>query len=232
VRRILFAMAMVAAIGAADDKKSRLKKAPEPSPLDRYVTEAENAQAAASGEPNGSLWTPAARLSDLAMDLRAHRVNDIVTILVNEKASAVSSGTVKTSRTSSVNSSIVNAAGVLKATGPLANLAKLSSDTQLNGNGTTTRDTSLTTSLSARVTRVLPNGYLVIEGTKNVGVNTESQMVSVRGVIRPIDLDNTNVIASDHIAQLDVRVNGKGIVGDAIRRPNILYRILLGLLPF
>ena len=51
-------------------------------------------------------------------------------------------------------------------------------------------------------------------------------------MIRPTDLDNTNVIQSDHIAELDVRVNGKGIVGDAIRRPFFLYRLLLGLLPF
>ena len=29
-----------------------------------------------------------------------------------------------------------------------------------------------------------------------------------------------------------VRINGKGVVGDAIRRPNFLYRLILGLLPF
>jgi flagellar L-ring protein precursor FlgH len=31
---------------------------------------------------------------------------------------------------------------------------------------------------------------------------------------------------------MEIRLNGKGVVGDAIRRPFILYRILLGLLPF
>jgi flagellar L-ring protein precursor FlgH len=31
---------------------------------------------------------------------------------------------------------------------------------------------------------------------------------------------------------MEIRVNGKGVVGDAVRRPNILYRVLLGLLPF
>src|SRR5579883_543233 len=225
-RAALILMIAAAAFGA--DKKLKLKKEAEPSPLDRYIADAERGQTAiAATAPSGSLWSPAAQLSDLAMDLRAHRVSDIVTIVVNEKASAVSSGTVKTGRTSTVNASISGLVGVTKATGPLSNLAKLSSDQQLNGTGTTTRDTSLTTSLSARVTRVLPNGYLVVEGTKNVQVNSENQTVSVRGVIRPIDLDNTNVIQSDHIAELDVRVNGKGIVGDAIRRPFFLYRLLL-----
>ena len=31
---------------------------------------------------------------------------------------------------------------------------------------------------------------------------------------------------------LEVRINGKGVVNDAVRRPFFLYRMLLGLLPF
>jgi flagellar L-ring protein precursor FlgH len=56
--------------------------------------------------------------------------------------------------------------------------------------------------------------------------------VIVRGVVRPADLSPNNVVPSTSLAQLEVRINGKGVVNDAVRRPNILYRILLGLLPF
>jgi flagellar L-ring protein FlgH len=90
----------------------------------------------------------------------------------------------------------------------------------------------LTASLSARVVSVLPNGYLVVEGTKRVQVSSENQVVTVRGVIRPVDLDTTNSIASNRIAQMEVLVNGKGVVNDSIKRPNFLYRLLLGILPF
>ena len=79
---------------------------------------------------------------------------------------------------------------------------------------------------------MLPNGYLVIEGTKRVQVSSENQVVTVRGVIRPVDLDPTNTIPSNLIAQMEIQVNGKGVIGDSIHRPNILYRILLGILPF
>jgi flagellar L-ring protein precursor FlgH len=79
---------------------------------------------------------------------------------------------------------------------------------------------------------VLPNGYLVIEGTKNVKVSSENQVVTVRGIIRPVDLDTTNTITSERIAQMEVQVNGKGVIGDSIRRPNFLYRLILGILPF
>jgi len=93
--------------------------------------------------------------------------------------------------------------------------------------GTTTRDTTLTTTLSAFVMGVLPNGNLIVQGVKNVGVNSENQTISVRGVIRPIDLDTTNTVASDRVAQMEIKVNGKGIVNDSVKRPFILYRLLL-----
>ena len=35
-----------------------------------------------------------------------------------------------------------------------------------------------------------------------------------------------------YVSRHELRINGKGVVNDAIRRPNILYRILLGVLPF
>jgi flagellar L-ring protein precursor FlgH len=69
-------------------------------------------------------------------------------------------------------------------------------------------------------------------GMKRIAVNSESQTVLVKGICRPQDLGQTNQIRSDRLAFLEVQVNGKGVVGDAIRRPFILYRILEGLLPF
>ena len=119
-----------------------------------------------------------------------------------------------------------------RAAGPLANLAGLSGDTQLSGQGTTSRVTTLNTTLTARVTHVLPNGGLVVEASKDIQINAERQTITVRGVVRPADIDPTNSVQSNRLGQLEVRVNGKGVVGDAIKRPFILYRLLLGLLPF
>jgi flagellar L-ring protein precursor FlgH len=108
----------------------------------------------------------------------------------------------------------------------------VSGNQSLSGEGATVRENTLTTTLSARVTNVLPNGYLVLEGSKTVAINSEIQLVTVRGVARPFDLTPGNLVRSERLAQLEVRINGKGVVGDAIRRPFFLYRLLLGLLPF
>jgi flagellar L-ring protein FlgH len=224
---VVFAL-LCATIHAQDKTKKQT------SDLDQILERLSQQEASErqSSQPAGSLWSPAAQFSDLAADLRARHVGDIVTILVAEKASAVSSGTVKSARNSSVQSQITAAGGITRALGPLANLAGAGTTSSLDGQGTTTRDTSLTATVSAFVTRVLPNGDLVIEGAKNVRVNAENQVIGVRGVIRPIDLSNANVISSDRVADMEIQVNGKGVVGDSVRRPFILYRLILGLLPF
>jgi len=80
--------------------------------------------------------------------------------------------------------------------------------------------------------KVLPGGLLLIEGDKNIQVNSEQQSITVRGVVRTADISNANTVASTQVADMEVRVNGKGVIGDAIRRPNVLYRMILGLLPF
>jgi flagellar L-ring protein precursor FlgH len=71
-----------------------------------------------------------------------------------------------------------------------------------------------------------------VESTKDISINSERQTITVRGVARPADIGPDNTLRSDRLAELEVRVNGKGVVGDAIRRPFFLYRLLLGLLPF
>jgi flagellar L-ring protein precursor FlgH len=108
----------------------------------------------------------------------------------------------------------------------------MGSDSKLDGAGETSRESSLTTTLSAYVKQVMPNGNLLLEGSKDVMVNSERQKVIVRGLVRWNDLSPANRVASDRLAALEVQIQGKGVVQDAIRRPNILYRILLGILPF
>lgn len=217
------------ALGAKSKKKADQPK--QASPLETYVREAVQ-QGQQQTPTSGAIWTPVAQFADLARDLRASQVNDLVTIVVSEQASAVSTGASETTRTSSVAASVTGLAGAKSAASALANLANTSNATALKGNGTTSRTTSLTTTMSARVTHVLPNGYLVLEGSRNITINSESQVITVRGVIRPADLAFDNSVQSDRLAQMDILLNGKGVVGDAVRRPNFLYRMILGLLPF
>jgi flagellar L-ring protein precursor FlgH len=178
----------------------------------------------------GSLYQAGTRFADLTRDLRAVEVGDLVTVLVTDTASALVSGVTNTSRKSSAAASVTGIAGV---TSPrLSNLFNTSNNDQLQGQGQTSRNMTITTTVTARVIQVTPNGTLLIEGEKNIGVNSEKQTVSLRGLVRPVDLTPANTIRSDQVGNLSLQVNGKGVIGDAIRRPNFLYRLLMGLLPF
>ena len=228
--RYLFLLTLTCGIAAAAHKA----KQPQESALDKYLRELHSSPSAAAAPASspGSVWTPAARFTALAMDLRANRVGDVVTVLVSENSSAVATGDVKTQRASTLSSSINALGGLKKATSPWANLANLNTQSQLNGQGSTTRTSVLTATMTAHVTEVLPNGNMVIEGVKHVQVNSEDQAITVRGIIRPVDVLTDNTVSSDRVGQMELRVNGKGVIGDSVRRPFILYRLLMGLLPF
>jgi flagellar L-ring protein precursor FlgH len=224
--RPVLALAVCAAPAAARRPPAAKGAQPAPAPAASI-----GSPAPAAASP-GSLYVPGGRYADLGRDFRASQIGDIVTILVEDKASALSKGATSSSRQSAAKASVTSLAGPLRAAGPLANLAAAESDRKLDGQGETSRESEITTSLAARVTQVLPNGDLALEGAKEVAINSEKQRIIVRGVARWNDLTPANRIRSERLADLQILIEGKGVVQDAIRRPNFLYRLLLGLLPF
>ena len=116
---LLCAILAASCAGAGEKETEGL---PANSALDAYVKDSTQRDKEAEVDSPGSIWSPSSRLADLGRDVRASKVDDLVTIVVAENASAVSTGQTKTSRASSVNSSITGLAGPQKATGTLANL--------------------------------------------------------------------------------------------------------------
>jgi flagellar L-ring protein FlgH len=214
-------------------KKSKQQQQNDPaaSEIDRLmaVPSSSNEVPAASA---GSTYSPAGSLSDLGADFRARHLGDVLTVVVSDSASAVVTGGTSQKRASSATASIPQLFGNRSPSSALSNLASLNGNQQLAGTSSTSRTTTLSTTLSVRVVRVLPNGDLVVEGNKLISINSESQTVTLRGIVRQTDLGPTNSVGSGQVADIEVRINGRGVVNDAIRRPNILYRLLLGILPF
>jgi flagellar L-ring protein precursor FlgH len=200
------------------------------TPLAAYVSEAK-AGGPAENVPEGSLWTSHGRRSDLFGDPKARSVNDVVTIRVAESTSAIASADAKNSRNSDMSVEIPHMMGLEKHISELPNLVSAKSSGSYEGKGSTTRETTLQTTLTARVVEVLPNGYLVVEGSREVRVNNENQTVVLTGVVRPEDLNRNNVVLSSAVAQMSVRVQGRGVVSQPLK-PGWLYRILSGILPF
>ena len=163
----------------------------------------------------------AASAASLYSDSRAHEVGDILTITIAENTSAQSSANTKTAHDDSV--SAFGGTGLFER---LFHSLSLSANQSRSGNGTgqTTRSGTLVTTLSVVVKEVLPNGTMRVEGSRMVGINRETQKVVFSGLVRPEDVLPDNSVTSTHIASVEVRYDGRGIVGDT-QRPGILTRI-------
>lgn len=202
----------------------------KPSPLDAYISRT-RAAAGATGPSAGSLFDPNGRLGDLIRDLRAYQVGDVVTIVVSDRASSSAQGTTASGRSASAGAGFqyLLGTGVPPA---LRDLIGVNSNIELDSAGKANRSNALTATLTATVVDVMPNGYLIVEGSKEVQANTEKQRITVRGIVRWNDITPGNIVRSDRVGEIEIAVEGKGVVPDATRRPNFLYRLLLGIIPF
>jgi flagellar L-ring protein precursor FlgH len=64
--------------------------------------------------------------------------------------------------------------------------------------------------ITGRVTDVLDNGNLVIEGRRTMRVNADSKTIVVSGVIRTADIRSDNTIPSEKLHNFQVAIEGEG----------------------
>ncbi len=202
----------------------------DPTDLRAYVESAKK-QAADATRNEGSIWTSNAYRSDLFRDPKARNINDMVTIRVLETTEASASADAKNSKATAATAGFDKLFGIEKSIKELPTMLSGKSDSSFEGKGSTSRTTTLQTNLTARVIDVLPNGYLVLEGQREIQLNNENQNIYLTGVVRPEDVSPGNVVLSTAIAQMSVRVQGRGFVSQPIK-PGWLFKILNGILPF
>jgi len=187
---------------------------------------------AASTPSTGSLWTPGARYTNLSSDFKAQYVNDLVTIHIIETTQAAGTGSVQAKRQFNANSGFSSLFGNLPSTSKLQALVAPNSQSDLEGTAATASTTALTTSLTGRVVDLLPNGYLVVEAVRTIEMNNQQQTFIVHGVIRPADIAPDNSVLSTQVGDLEVELQGKGVISDATRPVGGWVHLLLKFLTF
>lgn len=189
----------------------------------------------AAYQPN-SLFRTSAR--GFFKDQRAHRIGDILTVLVTISDNAkIANKTDRTRASSNANgvsgvlgSAFTNVLPDGVAVEPNAALGTTSSAKDA-GNGSVNRSETLNTSVAAVVTQVLPNGNLVIEGRQEVRVNFEVRDLIVAGIVRPEDVGADNTIPSSKIAEARIAYGGRGQITD-VQQPRYGAQVLDAILPF
>ncbi len=149
---------------------------------------------------------PDAGKSTLSMfsDVKALKIDDLVTILIVESATATNTADTKTSKKfTSKGGPGTGYLDFLQAWG-------ISQDESFQGGGATTRTGKFTAKLTARIVDILPGGNYKIEGTQLLTINNEKQVITLTGIVRPQDISGNNTVLSNFVADAQIKYEGKG----------------------
>ncbi|MDI9635163.1 flagellar basal body L-ring protein FlgH [Kamptonema cortianum] len=156
------------------------------------------------------------------IDRVARAKGDILMIVINEQSAASFAAATKSSKGDNNAVTLDIFKGLLgRLFGPLTNTGSSST----SGSGDTTRTSKMNAKMSAIVKEVLPNGTLIIEGSRTLITNKETQTLVLSGIIRASDITPENTIDSTKIAEAEIKMDGKGLVSER-QRKGILTQIL------
>jgi len=156
-------------------------------------------------------------------DAKAMRVNDVVTVHINETTFQSSQGSKNISNSSN------DTFGGLKFKSKLWQLLKLNELTDLSlstnsksyfdATGSNLRDESFKATITSRIVKILPSGNYFIFGSRELLLNGEKQIVKISGVIRPYDISQNNTIDSKYIADAKILYETQGDMREVIKKP-------------
>jgi flagellar L-ring protein precursor FlgH len=159
----------------------------------------------------------------LVAETKAHHVGDVLTVVVQESASATSTTDLRAQRDLNANAHIQLTGFPGRSPDPHAITGGTSSNS--DGSGSTQRTGQLLAQLSVRVLEVAPNGDLSVAGQQSLKINGEEQLITLSGHVRPQDVAADNTVLSNRIAEARIQFDGKGFVTDQAR-PSWIARLL------
>ncbi len=184
-----------------------------------------------------SLWQAGARA--FFRDMRAARVGDILTVIINIDDSAELENSSTRTRANTDNMDLNGFLGLegrfLQRNLPdevtADNLYDVDSQLSNAGTGQIDREEQIEVKVAAVVTQLLPNGNLVISGRQQVVVNFEMRELQVAGIIRPQDIATENTINFEQIAEARIAYGGQGQITD-VQQPRYGSQLMDIILPF
>jgi flagellar L-ring protein precursor FlgH len=147
---------------------------------------------------------------ELFRDHPVWRVGDIVTVQIQQNASASKNVSQNIGRNDSVSSQAGNLFGIPLKLGKVNTSASYASANTLQGSGGTAQSDAFVTTVSAMVRRVRPNGDLVIAGSDEVQLVGGKEYIRIAGVVRAQDIQNSNIVNSTQMAEAHIEFSGDG----------------------
>jgi flagellar L-ring protein precursor FlgH len=181
---------------------------PPPGPKANPADEVPPRSAARPGQAGGVF--AADSVLSLISDSRAFRVGDVVTVTLQETTQASKAAGTTFSKTSDVALTPATVAGHSLKTD-----LNVTGKRDFNGNATSTQQNALTGAITVVVQEVLPNGLLKVSGEKTLVLNQGEELLRLRGYLRAADIDSSNQVSSQRIANAHIDYAGQGTLADA-----------------
>ncbi|BFI97094.1 MAG: flagellar basal body L-ring protein FlgH [Rhodanobacter sp.] len=164
----------------------------------------------AAAPVDGSIYHDAQNM-ELFSDPRAHRMGDILTIVLEENTQAVKKASTSTSKT---DKDTIGAPSLLGKTFNRAAVG-INSDRSFDGSGTSSQSNQLTGNITVTVVQRLANGNLVVRGEKWLTINQGQELVRIAGIVRPQDIGQDNTVPSTRVADAKIYYTGRGTLADS-----------------
>ena len=149
-------------------------------------------------------------------DNKARRVGDVLSIIFNEATQANKAADLSQEKQNSMSFTAPSLYGMAVSTMTGSDLkTTVASDNKFTGTGKADQSNSLTGNISVTVIELLPNGDLKVRGEKRVTLNQGDEYVRLSGIVRPIDIDPSNTVSSDKVADATIMYTGNGSMADA-----------------
>jgi flagellar L-ring protein precursor FlgH len=184
--------------------------------------------APAPAPANGAIYQAGA-YRPLFEDYRARLPGDTLTVQIVEKVAASQSSTSSVDKSGKLDAGITALPGVLpsllgraKATGSASNT--------FDGKGATQSSNDFSGTITVLVTAVLPNGHLLIQGEKQIGVNANVDVLRFSGQVDPRAIQAGNSVPSAQVANVRVEHRSRGQQADA-QVMGLMGRFFLNVLP-
>jgi len=164
----------------------------------------------------GAFAEPPSRQFSLFADHKSHHLDDVITIIVDEQSAATNQASTKTKTESHTKAHSEKGKGALEII-PSAN-SSTDEDARFGGDGQTGRKGKMNATVTARVIGILSNGNLEVEGSKEVTINEENEVLKVSGIVRPDDISIDNSVKSSRMANAKITYSGEGSVSSAMEK--------------
>jgi flagellar L-ring protein FlgH len=163
----------------------------------------------------------------LYADSKAREIGDLVTVVieesstVNREAQQASNKSTTGGGSASAGYPQVEVDGANRETPwTTASLPEFSWQFRngFTGGGQMSSSEDFTSTMSARVMDVLPNGNLLLEGKRMVHLQDEQIEIILTGMVRPRDISSANTVPSSRLADASIRYISNGPISREQRR--------------